>query len=242
MVETMSATEKGSKFWRRFIYAVIFALVVVCTVSWVAGVFYRPATIVAPAYLIEIPGGPSAAERARPDVDIAGLQRGWPVTVSVDRATLHAYMEDIENAKPASAEAPVQVASAPAEPEVIPDLATLLASADMDKGKKVARKCLSCHTFNQGGRSGVGPNLWGIIGAARAQTAGFRYSGAMTAFGGAWDFESLNDYLRRPSTYIRGTRMAFAGLRKDADRANLLAYMRSMADSPAPLPAPAPAE
>lgn len=238
MVETMSATKKETRFLTRFIYAVVFAVAVVWTVSWLADVFYRPPTIVTPAYLIEIPGGPSAAERARPDVDIAGLQRGWPVTTGVDRATLHAYMDNIEDAKPAAAEAPVAVASAPAEPVIVPDLGTLLASADATAGKKVARKCLSCHTFDQGGRSGVGPNLWGIVGAPRAQVAGFKYSGAMTAFGGSWDFESLNDYLRRPSAYIRGTRMAFAGLRKDADRANLLAYMRSMASSPAPLPAP----
>ncbi len=242
MVETLSATQKDSRFWLRFTYAVIFALGVVWTVSWIASVFYRPASMVAPAYLIEIPGGPSAAERSRPEVDIGALQRGWPVTASADRAHLRAYMYNIKDAKPASALAPATVSRTPAEPEVVPDLGTLLANADVDAGKKVARKCLSCHTFGQGGRTGIGPNLWGIVGKARAQTPGFRYSGAMTAFSGSWSFESLSDYLRRPSTYIKGNRMAFAGLRKDADRANLLAYMRSMADSPAPLPTPSPAE
>ena len=88
----------------------------------------------------------------------------------------------------------------------------------------------------------MGPNLFGIVGAAKARLTNFNYSGAMQASEGDWSFENLNSYLRKPSAYIKGTRMAFAGIRKDTDRANLLAYMRTMSDSPAALPTPAPVE
>jgi len=123
-----------------------------------------------------------------------------------------------------------------AEVEAGPTLAQLLASADVSKGAKVAKKCAACHTFDDGGANKVGPNLYGVLGQPMAQTAGFNYSGAMSDMGGTWDFETLDIYLQKPSAYIPGTAMSFAGLRKAGDRANLIAYLNSLGSNVA-LPA-----
>ncbi len=120
------------------------------------------------------------------------------------------------------------------------DLPTLLVSADVAKGERVARKCKSCHGFEQGGRNGIGPNLWDVIGRDRARIDGFNYSSAMRAFGGSWDFQSLSDYLENPKKFIQGTNMAFVGIKKPDDRANLLAYMRTFSDSPVDVPVASP--
>jgi cytochrome c len=119
---------------------------------------------------------------------------------------------------------------------VVVPLPNLLAGADLARGQTVAKKCLSCHTFGMGGKDSTGPNLWDVVGAQRARTAGFKYSTAMAEFGGSWTLDSLNDYLRKPGKYIKNTRMAFAGIRNDADRANLIAYMRSQSENPVALP------
>lgn len=122
------------------------------------------------------------------------------------------------------------------EVEAGPTLAELLASADIAKGAKVAKKCAACHTFDDGGANKVGPNLFGVLGRPMAQTAGFNYSGAMSDMGGTWDFETLNTFLEKPSAYVPGTAMSFAGLRKAGDRANLIAYLNSLGSNVA-LPA-----
>lgn len=115
-------------------------------------------------------------------------------------------------------------------------LAVLLKTASIEKGMRVAKKCVSCHTFNKGGKAGIGPNLWNIVNHAKAQTAGFNYSSALKKKGGKWDFESLNAFLHKPRQYARGTLMSFAGLRKAKDRANMLIYLRSLSGKPAALP------
>ena len=117
-------------------------------------------------------------------------------------------------------------------------IASLLASADVAAGAKVAKKCASCHTFDKGGKKKVGPNLYNIVGNAMAAVDGFGYSAALKSFGGGkmWDYASLNGYLYKPKKYVKGTAMGFAGLKKTGDRANIIAYLRTFADSPAPLP------
>ena len=113
---------------------------------------------------------------------------------------------------------------------------TLMASADITKGARVAKKCVQCHSFDKGGKNGTGPNLWGVVGRASASTSGFNYSSAMSSLNEVWSFDELSGFLENPRGYLKGTAMAFAGLRKPEDRANLVAYLRSLDDQPLPLP------
>ena len=115
-----------------------------------------------------------------------------------------------------------------AEAELAP-IEPLLAAADIEAGKKVAKKCLQCHTFEQGGPHKIGPNLFKVINAKIAGIADYAYSGAFKALEGKWTVEDLNKFLHKPRKYAKGTKMSFAGLKKDKDRANLIAYMKTQA-------------
>jgi cytochrome c len=125
-------------------------------------------------------------------------------------------------------------------------IAVLLAAADPGAGEAVFKKCAACHTVENGGANKVGPNLWGIVNRPVASHEGFAYSTGMKAFaegGTVWDYDHLSSFLTAPKAVVKGTAMAFAGLKKPDERANLIAYLRTLADSPAPLPeAAAPAE
>ena len=124
------------------------------------------------------------------------------------------------------------------EKKVIQTLAPitpLLASASVEAGAKVFKKCASCHSINQGGENNIGPALWGVVNRKIGGIEGFKYSKALSAYGKNWSFEELNGFLHKPRKYIKGTKMAFAGLRKEKDRANVIAYMNSKSSSPAPL-------
>ncbi len=112
----------------------------------------------------------------------------------------------------------------------------LLAKASPEKGASVAKKCLACHDFTKGGPNKVGPNLYGIVNRDRASHEGFSYTAAMKAKGGKWTIQDLNTYFVSPRTFVPGTSMAFAGISKGSDRADLLAYLNTLADNPAPLP------
>ncbi|MET0576802.1 MAG: cytochrome c family protein [Mesorhizobium sp.] len=135
-----------------------------------------------------------------------------------------------------------------AAPAAVP-IATLMATADAAAGEAVFKKCQACHTGEKGGPNKVGPDLWDIVNRKIGTHEGFAYSGAMKDFsqGGTvvWDYEHLNHFLAGPKAYIKGTAMGFAGVKKDDERANLIAYLRTLSDNPAPLPAaeaaPAPA-
>ncbi len=126
-----------------------------------------------------------------------------------------------------------------AEVAPIVDLATLMASASVEKGQKVAKKCAACHTFDEGGKNGAGPNLFDILNRTIASVDGVRYSKAMIALkdeGVTWGYEALFEFIRKPKTYIKGTAMGFGGIKKDGQRADLIAYLRSLSKSPAELP------
>ena len=115
-------------------------------------------------------------------------------------------------------------------------LPILLASVNIEKGAKVAKKCASCHTFNKGGKNKVGPNLYNIIGAERGIVVGFNYSAAIKAMGGKWGYDDMNKFLKKPKEFMKGTKMTFAGLKKAGDRAAIILYMRARSESPVPLP------
>jgi cytochrome c len=112
----------------------------------------------------------------------------------------------------------------------------LLASADPGRGENSAKKCQACHTFNKGEPNRVGPNLYGVVGRDRASASGFNYSAAMKAKGGKWTIEELNAFLTNPRGTIPGTSMSFAGLPRGSERADVITYLNSKSDSPAPLP------
>ncbi|MGB4102300.1 MAG: cytochrome c family protein [Alphaproteobacteria bacterium] len=115
---------------------------------------------------------------------------------------------------------------------------SLLAAADPAAGQKTSRVCAACHSFDKGGPAKVGPNLWGIVGSLHARAEGFSYSDALKArHDKKWTYEELNQFLFNPKAHIPGTKMAFAGMKNTADRANLIAWLRSLADTPEALPA-----
>ena len=124
-------------------------------------------------------------------------------------------------AAPAAAEEPIE---------------KLLANADVGRGENSAKKCQACHTFGKGEPNRVGPNLYGVVGRDRGSVAGFNYSAAMKAKTGKWTVEELNSFLQNPRGFIPGTSMSFAGLPKGSERADVIAYLNSKSDSPAPLP------
>ena len=116
------------------------------------------------------------------------------------------------------------------------DIKELLAMGDVAHGEKVFKKCSACHMIAAGGKNMIGPNLWSVIGRTAGSVNDYKYSKAMVAYGKEWSFEEMNSYLIKPQAYIKGTKMAFAGLRKEKDRASVILYMNSKGDNPKPLP------
>lgn len=111
-----------------------------------------------------------------------------------------------------------------------------VAAMDATRGAKVFKKCTSCHTSEKGGNNGTGPNLYGIVGSNAAQTGDFKYSSALKSANLNWTYEDLDGFLTRPSKYVKGTNMSFVGLKKEADRAAVIEYLRVAADTPMPRP------
>ncbi len=138
---------------------------------------------------------------------------------------------------PAAAEPAAAATQTAAAPAGGGDLAALLAAADPAQGQTVAKKCAACHNFEKGGPNKVGPNLWDIVGAKHAHKEDYSYSDAIKGMAGKeWTYAELDAFLTAPKAYAPGTKMTFVGIKKPEDRAALLAYLRSLSDSPKPLP------
>ena len=214
--------------WERLKFgaAITGTVLVMFVIHLITGLVFRETYVTKPGY--KVPGV------SEPAVDLASLQRSWPAGLSEQggRANVRDYMSNIEKVSiPRSAGAPPAVA-APA-PQL--DLGTLLAAADAGKGRQTAQVCTSCHSFDRG-QDRTGPSLWGVVGRNVASRKTFTYSSAFATQTGNWTYERLDHYLTNPAKAVPGNKMAFAGLRKAEDRANVIAFLSTLSTSPVPYP------
>ena len=162
---------------------------------------------------------------------VIGIGKFTDILFHVEKPKVSAYkVEGLEVASiNASGQEAVKVVEAV-------DIKALLAMGDLAHGEKVFKKCTACHMIAAGGKNMIGPNLWSVIGRQAGVVSDYKYSKAMIAYGKEWTFEEMNSYLIKPQAYIKGTKMAFAGLRKEKDRASVILYMNSKSDNPKALP------
>ena len=116
------------------------------------------------------------------------------------------------------------------------DIAALMALGDVASGEKIFKKCAACHSINKGGAHKIGPALYNVVGRKVGGETEYKYSKALAEYNKEWNYEELNGFLIKPSKWIKGTKMAYAGLRKDADRASVIKYLNQNSDKPLPLP------
>ena len=116
------------------------------------------------------------------------------------------------------------------------DIAALMELGDVASGEKVFKKCAACHSINKGGKNNIGPALYNVVGRKIGAINDYKYSKALSEYGKEWTFEELNGYLIKPAKWIKGTKMSFAGLRKEKDRASVIKYLNQNSDNPLPLP------
>ena len=162
---------------------------------------------------------------------VIGIGKFTDILFHVDKPKESAYkIEGLETA--------VASTSLSLETKVVEkvDIGQLLALGDLAHGEKVFKKCSACHMIASGGKNMIGPNLWGVIGRTAGSVGDYKYSKAMVAYAKQWNFEEMNGYLIKPQAYIKGTKMAFAGLRKEKDRASVILYLNSKSDNPKPTP------
>ena len=160
---------------------------------------------------------------------IIGIGKLSNVIFHVEKPETPGYAVKVEQATTVSSSAKV------ATEEKI-DIAALMALGDITSGEKIFKKCAACHSIVKGGKNNIGPALYNVVGRKTGAVTDYKYSKALASYEKEWTFEELNGYLIKPAKWIKGTKMAFAGLRKEKDRASVIKYLNQNSDSPLPLP------
>ena len=161
---------------------------------------------------------------------IIGIGKLSDAIFYVEKPTTPGYIVEVEKAVTASTETKSDTSI-----EKV-DIAALMAMADLAHGEKVFKKCAACHSIVKGGKNNIGPALYNVVDRQVGVISDYKYSKALTEYGKNWTFEELNGYLIRPAKWIKGTKMAFAGLKKEKDRASVILYLNQNSDNPLPLP------
>ena len=160
---------------------------------------------------------------------VIGIGKLSDVIFHVEKPETPGYAVEVEQVSTASS-------SATAATEEKIDIAALMAMGDISSGEKIFKKCAACHSIIKGGKNAIGPALYNVVGRKVGSVEDYKYSKALAAYEKEWTLEELNGYLTKPAKWIKGTKMAFAGLRKEADRASVIKYLNENSDSPVPLP------
>ena len=160
---------------------------------------------------------------------VIGIGKLSDVIFHVEKPETPGYTVEVEQVSTASSST-----TTTAEEKV--DIAALMAMGDIASGEKIFKKCAACHSIIKGGKNAIGPALYNVVGRKVGVVEGYKYSKALAAYEKEWTFEELNGFLKKPAKYIKGTKMAYAGLRKEADRASVIKYLNENSDSPVPLP------
>ena len=160
---------------------------------------------------------------------LIGIGKLSNVIFYVEKPEKPGYLVEVEQALSSTAKAET------AE-EIKVDIVALMALGDITSGEKIFKKCAACHSINKGGEHKIGPALYNVVGRKVGGLDDYKYSKALAAYGKEWTFEELNGFLLKPATYLKGTKMAYAGLRKEVDRASVIKYLNESGDTPKPLP------
>ena len=160
---------------------------------------------------------------------VIGIGKLSDVIFHVEKPETPGYAVEVEQVSTASSSTTTAV-----DEKV--DIAALMAMGDLASGEKIFKKCAACHSIMKGGKNAIGPALYNVVGREVGSVVDYKYSKALAAYEKEWTFEELNGYLTKPAKWIKGTKMAFAGLRKEADRASVIKYLNENSDSPQPLP------
>ena len=160
---------------------------------------------------------------------VIGIGKLSDVIFHVEKPEKPGYAVDVEEVTTVST-------STKASVEEKVDIAALMAMGDVTIGEKVFKKCAACHSIVKGGKNNIGPALYNVVGRKTGIVSDYKYSKALASYDKEWTFEELNGYLIKPAKWVKGTKMAFAGLRKENDRASVIKYLNQNSDSPLPLP------
>jgi len=156
---------------------------------------------------------------------VIGIDKLSDVIFHVDKPETPGYVVEVKQ---------VSTASSTTENKI--DIIALMAMGDIASGKKLFKKCISCHSIVKDGKNKIGPALYNVVGRKVGGVADYKYSKALAAYEKEWTFEELNGFLTKPAKWIKGTKMAYAGLKKEEDRASIIKYLNQNSDSPLPLP------